>query len=440
PDKEQPDTLDEMQPLFAAVAHGCAAGLHQRALHEVYWPRIKRKGDHYLTAKLGAFSDDLAVIAHFFARPWDRPAPGLSEADQAVVLSWVGFRLRALGRLREALEPMGASVEMTVKQEDWIEAAKNAGNLSELQLTLGEVDAALASGRDGVDYADRSGDAFQRMARRTTQADALHQAGEPQAAAELFQAAERMQAEDQPQYPRLYSLRGFRYCDLLLAQGRTGEALERAGETIKIAERNKWLLDIALDQLTQARAHLQTFLPPSPIANGRSAATLPPGRGAGGRVLLKEPFAIGEGENSNETQNPESLTTAAHWLEQAVAGLRASGVNDYLVRGLLTRAALHRLNGDHPAAHQDLDEVWDLAEPSGMRLHLTDYHLESARLALAEDRPDSAREHVDAARRLIEDTGYKRRLPELEALEEEVLATDEHGLQRPKKSAADERG
>ena len=36
PSKPQPDTLAEMQPLFRAVAHGCAAGLHQQALDEVY--------------------------------------------------------------------------------------------------------------------------------------------------------------------------------------------------------------------------------------------------------------------------------------------------------------------------------------------------------------------------------------------------------------------
>lgn len=44
PKKEFPDTLEEMQPLFNAVAHGCAADLHQKALDEVYWPRIERQG------------------------------------------------------------------------------------------------------------------------------------------------------------------------------------------------------------------------------------------------------------------------------------------------------------------------------------------------------------------------------------------------------------
>lgn len=52
-----------------------------------------------------------------------------------------------------------------------------------------------------------------------------------------------------------------------------------------------------------------------------------------------------------------------------------------------------------------------------MLLHLTDYHLESARLALAEGHNESAaRGHIDAAAKLIEAIGYKRRLPELEEL------------------------
>ena len=58
---------------------------------------------------------------------------------------------------------------------------------------------------------------FQRMGKRTTLADALHQAGQNDGAEALFREAEAMQAEQQPDYPLLYSLRGFLYCDLLLA-------------------------------------------------------------------------------------------------------------------------------------------------------------------------------------------------------------------------------
>ena len=122
PDKEQPDTLNEMEPLFAAIRHGCAAGLQQQALDEVYWPRILREGDHYIAKKLGAFGADLSALSHFFEKlktfSWQTPAAGLTDFWKAAVLNWAAFRLRALGRLQEAVQPMQAGLEMRIKQED----------------------------------------------------------------------------------------------------------------------------------------------------------------------------------------------------------------------------------------------------------------------------------------------------------------------------------
>lgn len=250
PENPLPDTLEEMQPLFSAVAHGCAAGLHQQALDEVYWPRILRENEKYIWRKLGAFSDDLATVAHFFTTPWHTPAADLQETWQAGVLNWAGFGLRALGRLREALEPMQASVDLFVKQENWQQAAINASNLSELQLTLGDVAQAVETGARSSRYADQSEDMFLRMGFRTTHADALHQAGDTAAALALFREAEQLQQEWRSYAPRLYSLQGFRYCDLLLAQGSTAEVLERGLEMYEWDKPYGRILDDALHQLT----------------------------------------------------------------------------------------------------------------------------------------------------------------------------------------------
>ena len=97
-----------------------------------------------------------------------------------------------------------------------------AGNLSELTLTLGDLTQAVASAEESVELADRSADAGERMINRTTLADALHQAGRWEESAASFREAEAMQAERQPEYPRLYSLQGYRYCDLLLSAGSAG--------------------------------------------------------------------------------------------------------------------------------------------------------------------------------------------------------------------------
>src|ERR1017187_8571634 len=251
----RPDTLEEMTPLFYAVYHGCQAGQHQEAAAGVYYDRILRGGEFYLTKKLGAFGTDLSLLANFFERPWAQPAATLSPADRSWVIGRAGFALRAVGRLADAVEPMQAAAEAAVKSEDWKNAAIYYGNLSELHLTLGNVPEAVAAARQSVDFADRSGDGFLRMASRTALADALHQSGDLAEAMRLFAEAERLQAERQPEYPILYSVQGYRYCDLLLGQGQTAEVLRRASQTLLLAERGNWLLDIGLDHISLGRAH-----------------------------------------------------------------------------------------------------------------------------------------------------------------------------------------
>jgi tetratricopeptide (TPR) repeat protein len=369
-----------MAPLYAAVAHGCAAGRHQEALDEVYWGRITRGDEFFSTRKLGAFGADLGALSGFFDPPWQRPVAGITEAAQAFVLGQAGFRLRALGRLAEAAQPMQASLEAGIAQQDWKNAAIRASNLSELQLTLGDLAAAVTAAQQSVELADRSGDWGQRMITRTTLADALHQAGRLDEATTAFEEAEKMQKEFQPEYPLLYSLRGYQYCDLLLSRGGEHEAvLARAAQTLEY-EKEGWysLLDIALDHLSLGRAH-----------------------------LMMAAQASGRGDFSQ----------AAPHLDRAVDSLRQAGTQHNLPWGLLARAALHRLKGAFEQAQRDLAETRLIAERGGMRLHLADVHLESARLALAQGNKDEARQHLATAREMIREMGYHRRDPEVAELE-----------------------
>ena len=377
PSKEQPDTLAEMQPLFRAIAHGCAAGLHQQALEEVYYPRIQRSGEkNYLCDQLGAFSDDLATVTHFFDSPWQTPAVGLPPDYQALALNWAGFHLRALGRLREARQPMQASEEIFVEQMEWQGAARNASNLSELQLTLGEIEAAIVSGERSVDYAAHHDDLIWRRAFYTTKANALHQYGELEAALQLFREAEALQQKCQPEYPQLYSLWGFRYCDLLLALGESQQVLPRAEYALDLSLRHQGSLDIGLDHLSLGRAYL----------------------------------------------HQQQLTPAQQHLDQAVEGLRKAGTQDHIPLGLLARAELYRQQGDYTKAEKDLQEVFEIAERSEMRLHLCDYHLAMAKLlrTRTDQAPDQNQaaitHHLQTAKKIIDQTHYQRRLPELKQL------------------------
>lgn len=413
-------TLEDLQPLYQAVAHGCLAGLQQQVFDNVFFARMHRGTEYYAYHKLGAYASDLSALACFFERLWDRPSEDLTIAQRGGVLAGAAFDLRATGRLTEALEPIGAALETSVKEEEWKSAAIRASNLSELELTLGESAGAVGDAEQSVTYADRSGDWGMRAINRTTHADALHQVARRAEAETRFREAEQMQAKNQPKYPLLYSVQGFQYCDLLLAAperaawqkmlGFKTQDLEldtsiescrsvsqRAAQTLNWEEgmRHTPLLDFALHYLTLGRTAVYELV----------------------LAVSDLPF---------KTQDLELKTL----IDAAVDGLRRANAQEFIVPGLLTRAWLRFLTGARtgPASAQsDLDEAWEIAERGPMRLFMADIHLYRARLfhgvkpypwaAGADGKPRGPKDDLAAARKLIEQCGYWRRKEELEDAE-----------------------
>jgi hypothetical protein len=87
---------------------------------------------------------------------------------------------------------------------------------------------------------------------------------------------------------------------------------------------------------------------------------------------------------------------------------------------LLARAMWARMLQEYDRARRDLAEACSLAERGEMRLHLTDYHLESARLALALGEADKAREHWETAKAMVEEMGYNRRDKDLAEIAQQL--------------------
>lgn len=355
---QEPDTLDEMMPLFWAVYHGCQAGRHQEVFVQIFWDRIQRGSDGFLIKMLGAAGSNLSLLANFFEIPWSHPKAGLSLKNQSWLLSNAGFTLRASGRLVDAQEPIRSGQKMSIRQQDWGGAAIDSGNLSEIVLILGYAQEAIDIARHCFKFADRTTPGSkERILGRTILANALLAVGDLAEAQRFFVEAEQLQAERETSRKILYSLRGSQYCDLLLEQGKSAEVLRRATQSLRWDKETHVLLDIGLSNLSLGRAHPQG--------------------------------------------SPESI----HHLNQAVDVLRQSGSLHRLPPALLARGT-----------PRDLDEVLLIATRSDMRLYLADYHLASARLALTNHNLAKAREHFEQAERLIKETGYHRRDKQLEEL------------------------
>jgi hypothetical protein len=215
----------------------------------------------------------------------------------------------------------------------------------------------------------------------------------------------------------LYSLRGYRYCDLLLSRGRASEAHDWATQTMDLAHRSDRLLDVALNRLTLGRVHLA-------LALAKRGSGPSPGAPA-----------------------VDARVATDTGLDEGVEAQRSAGRNEHICGGLLARAAFRRSIGDWDGAKRDLNEAKETAEPGLMRLYWCDCALESARLALARREafaplngliepsppppapPDAtatvafreeAREQLEVARKLIAECGYHRRDEELAELDDVV--------------------
>jgi tetratricopeptide (TPR) repeat protein len=442
----RPEALSGLQPLYQAVAHGCLAGLQQQACVELYRDRIMRgtgPDGFYSPNKIGAFGADLCAVACFFDQPWQQISTALAESDRAWILNEAALSLRALGRTTEALEPMQVALEVVVRTKNWKNASRGTMNLSELKLTLGLVSDAIKDGKRSVEYADLNGNSSERFSTRTALADALHQQGQRAPSLEAFREAESMCAKYNPQHLLLSGAGGFHYCDLLLAD----------------PERAAWQVFLALTQeeagvssigSTEPLDHAATASSPELV---RSAAgenptstladstaplglVLPPNLSVKCKAVAERamktleldknarfsPLAIALNHLTIgratliltllEPADPgrPAFERSAREIAIAVDRLRASGRQDYIPLGLFSRAWLNNLLQDTAAARIDLDEVWQIASRSEMRLFMADCHLHRARIL--RDRKELVR-----ARALIEQCGYWRRREELEDAE-----------------------
>jgi len=386
PQKKYPNTLEEMEPLFFAVMHGCLAGNHLEALIDIYFERIYRKTDKYLVYNLGAFSYDLSLLSFFFKKPWSKTSIEDDKACSAGILNWAGFALRALGRISEAIKPMQLSLEIRIQQEDWKEASINSGNLSEFYLTLGNVKEAACLALQSVTFADKSGDAFERESKRTTLAYSLHQAGEIHDAEKYFREAESMLKNRQSKYTHLHSLWGYRFCDFLLTNNKLyAEVKERALLSLKWAKQDNIIKDIAFAYL-----------------------------------------ALGQSYSLQATNEENDYSIYAEkYLNNALNGFREAGRQDYLPRVLLELASLYRNLKKINIAMEHLFEAQEIAMHSQMKLYLIDFHVESCFVIIEKIKLEIGKlvdlrrklsEHFALAVVMKEKAGYKRRNIDFESI------------------------
>jgi len=366
PKKQQPETLEELKPLYRAMVHGCLAGEYQKA-RELYWNRIRQGNAFYSWHRLNAYSDDLTALAAFFPRGWSQPVQqGLSKADQAWLLTAISYCLMSLGRLGEAVEPREVSIKIFIELKEWENASVSAQNLVELQLPLGQLQQSVDNvAPQAVDYADISGDLFQKTASRVYLATLYHRQGKLELAKKLFGEAESFQKEQQPHRPQLYALVGFLYCSFLLDQATDKEEIEQ------VRKRGEYALNIEVEP------------------NGRFQSL---GISVSKLTIARAYFKL------------EQFDSAIDYFNQAVENINKSRRSEHIPYFLIDRANFYLDQQQFAEAKRDLAEAWQIIQRSDMKLYAVDYHL-----AMRRAEPEKAQFHETEAKKLIAATGYHLR-------------------------------
>jgi hypothetical protein len=154
---EWPETLDEMQPLFEQVYHGCAAGLYDEACDKVYWKKINRMNEDFITHKLGAWETDLSLAKTFFPEGDFSQIPLVSgKRDQGWILAKAGLGLLLKGQPKEAEGPFLKGLQVDIEAKDWENVSLDYINLAELRLLSSELESGVESAKKAIEMAKKA--------------------------------------------------------------------------------------------------------------------------------------------------------------------------------------------------------------------------------------------------------------------------------------------
>ena len=406
----QPADSKQMNGLYAAVTHGCAAELHQQVFDEVLLKRVWRdRRINFSTRRLGMTGSDLVALSnYFYPQQWtELRTPSLSARARVLVLTNAGVRLRQLGRLVDARDSFGAVVReidpQAAQAEELEDASYATAAYCELLVIAGkltggadESEGALVNGRRAVEFADRGDDAYFKMHSRISLAEVYFMLNDLEQANALFEQAMAIDREQRPRPPFLYSQGMYRYGYFLIETGHAETILTGASQDPTWGKNGE-------DSSLLSEAIRLTIL------------------GAAHRALIEA-----------GPRDPAFLWQGEQILDDAISAFQTAGYTDYTVRGLLERAHFYRAlrqTAYNAKALADLARAAVEAKRGQMDLLYADVLLQQVACYLDDwavmstpERSSSNRDKItdslNLAADLVTTIGYERRQAMLASLQE----------------------
>jgi tetratricopeptide (TPR) repeat protein len=241
---EKPETLEEMQPLFEQVYHGCKARLYDEVLDSIYYGKIRLQ--NFLTWKLGCWDTNLTLIQNFFKQGDIYTEPLVSKSkDKGRLINQAALSIMNLGKIEEAKSLYEKTISLFTSQDEWKYASIVYQHLSELQRLTGYLLDAKTSSEKAVKLSIKAKDVREKHNSTACLAYVLFLLGKRDNAAIEFRKAFELQEEFNPIERYLYSIDGIWHTDFLITQNRIEEAFKVSSENMKICKKNGWIADIS---------------------------------------------------------------------------------------------------------------------------------------------------------------------------------------------------
>lgn len=234
---------------------------HYAEAYQLYYEtrhddRHKNKFEQPLV--ISSYGIDKEALSMFYIKPWTELVNDLGEVEQAWLLQQTSQTLIALGDMRSAYEAILKSIEMT---KAWLDregtrpkgiednrvlyryAAQRLGILGRIQQSEGELEAALASVKQGCLYAKESQDLFQREARFAQLGAVLHQMGRRDEARKAFEDAagfhkmRNVTKKKRLKSEKLQLIQAFYYLEFLFEEKQYDKMIEHLKEVGQLSMR-----------------------------------------------------------------------------------------------------------------------------------------------------------------------------------------------------------
>jgi len=241
---ERAKTLEEMQPLFEQVYHGCAAGLYDEIYANVYMEKIYRREEQFIIHKLGAWETNLSLVKTFFPEGDLSQMPLVSEKTaQSFLLNEAGLALHATGRPKEAEEIYKIKLEMNIRERQWSPASVGYRNLADLQFRIGELEAGIESAKKALEMAEKAKYELYITWSKVYLGWMLYLLGKTEEAEKNFVEADEFCIKVEGN--RIRSIAGVFYAELFISMEKIAEALELTRQNLEICQRNNWPAEIS---------------------------------------------------------------------------------------------------------------------------------------------------------------------------------------------------